>query len=130
MMNPIRVLATAMLFGCGLPPGAVIPPVSVQVRSHNRSSMEVYLLCGDHDARLLGGVRPHEGAIFEFPSALTRCVAGLNFFLVDRTRNHGSWVGPLHPQGGSIIDLVIEKSAALSSASVSGQLPLGFSHRD
>jgi hypothetical protein len=92
--------------------------------------MDVYLLCGDHDARLLGGLLPQEGAIFEFPSALTRCVAGLNFFLVDRSHNHGYWVGPLHPQGGAIIDLFIEKSAALSSAALSGQLPLGFSHRN
>jgi hypothetical protein len=45
--------------------------------------------------------------------------AGLNFFLVDRAYNRGYWVGPMHPQAGFRIDLLIEKYAGLSSANLS-----------
>jgi hypothetical protein len=92
--------------------------VSVWVRSHNRSTVDVYLLCGDQDARWLGVLRPNEAAALDFPSTQARCVQGLNFFLVDRNYNRGYWVGPMHPQAGSRIDLVIEKYAGLSSANL------------
>jgi hypothetical protein len=128
-MNPVRVvnalwprivsLAAAMLLGCALPMTMQTSPVSVWARSHNRSTVDVYLLCGHRDAQWLGVLGPHEAGALDFPSGRTRCVQGLNFFLVDRDHNHGYWVGPMHLQGGSRIDLVIEKYAGLSSASIS-----------
>src|SRR5918994_1694358 len=102
-MNPVRVanqlwpsasyLAAAVVFGCALPTTMQTPQVSVLARSHNRSTVDVYLLCGDRDARWLGVIPPNEVAALEFPSAQARCVQGLNFFLVDRDHNRGYWVG-------------------------------------
>jgi hypothetical protein len=111
-------LAATMLLGCALPLTMQTSRVSVWARSHNRSTVDVYLLCGDHDARWLGVIRPKEAAVLDFPYAQTRCARGLNFFLVARDFNHGYWVGPMHPQAGSRIDLVIEKYAGLSSANL------------
>jgi hypothetical protein len=93
--------------------------ISVQARSYNRSRIDVYLMCGDRDARFLGVVPPNESMALDFPSAQTRCVKGLNFFLVDRSRNHGYWVGPMHLQRDSRVDLVIERYAGLSGANLS-----------
>ena len=128
-MNPVQVingpwprtsfLAAAMLLGCALPMTMQTSQVSVWVRSHNRSTVDVYLLCGDQDARWLGVLRPNEAAALDFPSTQARCVQGLNFFLVDRDHNRGYWVGPMRPQAGSRIELVIEKYAGLSSAKLS-----------
>lgn len=119
-MNSVRAstsfLAAAMLFGCALPMTGDTSQVSVWVRSHNRNAVDVYLLCGERDAQWLGVLQPLEGGALAFPSTRTRCVQGLNFFLVDRDHNHGYWVGPMHLQRGSRIDLVIEKYAGLSSA--------------
>jgi hypothetical protein len=110
---------TAMLIGCAVP--ATEQPsaqTSVWVRSHNRSPVDVYLLCGNQDAQWLGVLQPKESGAFEFPSARTRCAAGLNFFLVDRDHNRGYWVTPGQVRRDSRIDLVIEKYAGLSSASL------------
>jgi hypothetical protein len=105
-----------MLLGCALPMTMQTSQVSVWARSHNRSTVDVYLLCGDRDARWLGVIGPNESAALNFPYAQARCVQGLNFFLVARDHNRGYWVGPMHPQAGSRIGLVIEKYAGLSSA--------------
>lgn len=127
-MNPIRVvnkrwlgtpLLAATILQCALPITMQASNVSVWARSHNRSTVDVYLLCGDRDARWLGVVAPREAAALEFPNARARCARGLNFFLVPRDFNHGYWVGPMYPQAGSRIDLVIEKYAGLSSANLS-----------
>jgi hypothetical protein len=64
-------------------------------------------------------VGPKEAAALDFQYGQTRCPRGLNFFLVPRDFNHGYWVGPMYPQAGSRIDLVIEKYAGLSSANLS-----------
>jgi hypothetical protein len=112
-------LAATMLLGCALPGTMQTSQVSVWARSHNRSTVDVYLLCGDQDARWLGVVRPTEAAALDFPYAQTRCARGLNFFLVARDFKRGYWVGPMYPQAGSRIDLVIEKYAGLSSANLS-----------
>jgi hypothetical protein len=112
------VLVATLLAGCALPVAMRTSQVSVWARSHNRSTVDVYLLCGDRDARWLGVVPPGEAAALDFPNAQTRCVRGLNFFLVAREVNHGYWVGPTYPRDGSNIELVIEKYAGLSSASV------------
>jgi hypothetical protein len=128
-MNPVRVvnelwprtsfLAGAMLLGCALPLSMQPSQVSVWARSHNRSTVDVYLLCGGRDARWLGVIGPNETGALNFPYAQARCVQGLNFFLVDHAHNRGYWVGPMHLQGGSRIDLVIEKYAGLSTANLS-----------
>ena len=87
------------------------------VRSHNRNAVDVYLLCGERDAQWLGVLQPLEGGALAFPSTRTRCVQGLNFFLVDRDHNHGYWVGPMHLQRElANRPMVIEKYAGLSSA--------------
>jgi hypothetical protein len=108
----------AMLVGCALPMIAQTSQMSVWARSHNRSLVDVYLLCGDRDAQWLGVIHPNEAAVLEFPYKRTRCVQGLNFFLVDRDHNRGHWVGPMHPLNSSGIELVVEKYAGLSSASL------------
>ena len=113
------LLAATMESGCALPMTTQTSQVSVWARSHNRRTMDVYLLCGDRDARWLGVVGPKEAAALDFPYAQTRCAQGLNFFLVARDFNHGYWVGPMYPRAGSRIDLVIEKYAGLSSANLS-----------
>jgi len=95
-----------------------LEPISVSVRSHNRSAVEVYLLCGHQDARWLGSIGAREGAVMDFPPERTRCVQGLNFFLVDREHNRGYWVGPMYLQRGMHVDLVIEKYAGLSTANL------------
>ena len=110
------VLAAAMLVGCALPISMQTSQVSVWARSHNRSLVDVYLLCGNRDAQLLGVIHPHEAGVLDFPIERTRCVQGLNFFLVDRDHNRGHWVGPLNMRRGSRVELVIEKYAGLSSA--------------
>ena len=113
----ILYLGAATLLGCALPMRMQTSQISVWAHSHNRSSMDVYVLCGDRDARWLGSVSPNEAAALEFPSTYARCVQGVNFFLVDRDHNRGHWVGPMYPQGaGYQIDLLIEKYAGLSSA--------------
>ncbi|MFL5513064.1 MAG: hypothetical protein ACJ8AQ_01905 [Gemmatimonadales bacterium] len=112
-------LGGAMMIGCAVPPAEQpSPQMAVWARSHNRSQVDVYLMCGDRDAQWLGVLQPNEAGAFEFPSARTQCTQGLNFFLVDRNHKRGYWVGPMYPQNGSQIDLVIEKYAGLSSASL------------
>ena len=125
-MNPSRtvtkcawLLAATLVLGCAHSMTMQTSQVSVWVRSHNRSDVDVYLLCGDQDARWLGLVRPREAAALEFPYAQTRCVRGLNFFLVARDIGRGYWVGPMYPRAGWRIDLVIERYAGLSSANLS-----------
>jgi hypothetical protein len=113
-----------------LPACAVVPrstealPRLIPISSHsyNRSDVDVYLLCGDRDARWLGVVSKKGAAAFEIPAEAARCVSGLNFFLVSRDRGRGYWVGPVRPQAGGQIDLVIEKYAGLSTASVRSYL--------
>jgi len=114
-----HILAATMLPGCALPLTTQTSQVTVWARSHNRSTVDVYLLCGDRDAQWLGVVRPKEAAALDLSYAQTRCARGLNFFLVARDFNRGYWVGPMYPRAGSRIELVIEKYAGLSSANLS-----------
>ena len=92
--------------------------IPISVTSHNRSSVDVYLLCGDQDAEWLGAVPAKETGFFEVPLSRAKCVRGLNFFLVHRELNRGYWVGPLRPRTGSSVYLTIEKYAGLSVARV------------
>lgn len=116
-MKPIVALATCLSLGCALAPGRLPPaPTSVWVRSHNQSSVDVYLLCGSHDAQWLGTVSEKGSDAFEIPAGRPHCWQGLNFFLVHRKLGRGYWVGPLRPERSQAIELVIEKYAGLSSA--------------
>lgn len=100
-------------------------PASTEIwvsgRSHNRSDVDVYLLCGTRDARWLGVISPKAAAAFEISAASARCLRGLNFFLVVQDRGRGYWVGPVRPVAGGYIDLVVEKYAGLSTARVLGR---------
>jgi hypothetical protein len=116
-MKRLLLLAVTLSLGCGVrQSGGESLSVPIWVSSHNRSAVDVYLLCGDRDAEWLGVVSPKVGQQFEIPAPRTRCVQGLNFFLVRRDSNRGYWVGPLHPRSGSRVYLTIEKYAGLSSA--------------
>jgi hypothetical protein len=108
-----------LLLGCAIPRGVGEPlSIPISVSSHNKSSVDVYLLCGDRDAAWLGVVHSKEMGLFEVPTTRARCVQGLNFFLVPRDFNRGYWVGPFKPGTGSSIHLTIEKYAGLSAARV------------
>jgi hypothetical protein len=116
---------TLLLPACAAVPsntGALPAPISVSGRSHNRSDMGVYLLCGDRDARWLGVVAKKGAAAFDIPAEAARCGSGLNFFLVAQDRGRGYWAGPVRPRAGDYIDLVIEKYGGLSTARVLGDV--------
>ena len=117
----MRLLSlVVMLSGCAaFRPGTSLSPIPISVRSHNRSDMDVYLLCGDRDAEWLGVLGQEETQLFEIAAERARCVSGLNFFLVARGHNRGYWVGPLHPDPGEAIALTIEKYAGSSTAASS-----------
>ena len=111
--------APALLLACA--PHGNNPPSTtpVWVRSHNRSTVDIYLLCGDHDASWLGSV-PERGAdAFEIAAERRQCWQGLNFFLVVKNASRGYWVGPMKPQSGDRVQLVIERYAGLSTLQVS-----------
>ncbi|HEY7611590.1 MAG TPA: hypothetical protein VH764_01245 [Gemmatimonadales bacterium] len=103
--------------GCVPAPGqAPSQPTPVWIRSHNRSAVDVYLLCGTADAQWLGAIPHHSSDAFEISARQRECAPGLQFFLVVRDVEKGYWVGPLRPQHGDAVHLVIEKYAALSNA--------------
>jgi hypothetical protein len=118
-VKALGALATCLSLGCALAPGH-LEPVStpVWVRSHNRSPVDVYLMCGDRDARWLGTVGVTGSDAFEIPAGQSPCVQGLNFFLVVQNFGRGYWVGPFRPLPSQAINLVIEKYAGLSTAQV------------
>jgi hypothetical protein len=116
---PGLVAAILAGYACGpLPQHAPSQPTPVWIRSHNRSAVDVYLLCGTTDAQWLGAVSHHSSDAFEIPAKQRECAPGLRFFLVVREMEKGYWIGPLRPQHGDVVHLVIEKYAALSSAYV------------
>jgi hypothetical protein len=118
MRMPLALAATLTL-GCAISRGAAEPrSIPISVSSHNRSSVDVYLLCGDREAQWLGVVPAKETGQFEVPISRAGCVSGLNFFLVHRDNNRGYWVGPLRLRTGSSVRLTIEKYAGLSDAHV------------
>jgi hypothetical protein len=115
-MKPLLSLVALLLPGCAMVPKGSQPlDTQVWARSHNGSDVDVYLLCGNRDARWLGFVPERGVATYAIWPAERRCAAGLNFFLVVRRQGRGYWVGPFRPQGDTYIDLVIEKYAGLSS---------------
>jgi hypothetical protein len=120
-MKQLLMLAVMLLLDCTAPqppkPGKP-PTLPISVRSYNRSEIDVYLLCGDHDAEWLGMLQAKDNRVFRIPASRARCGLGLNFFLVSRRYHRGYWVGPLYPTTDSSIDLIIEKYAGLSTAAI------------
>jgi hypothetical protein len=123
-MTRLLSLTLAGSLACAPRQGASVPRprdqvgTPVGVVSHHRSNVDVYLLCGDHDALALGVVPAGGFQAFEIPAPKRRCAEGLNFFLVVRDVNKGYWVGPLYPSVDSYVRLVVEKYAGLSTASL------------
>jgi hypothetical protein len=118
-MKQLLAFSALLLPACaGLHRGAPPADTPVAVRSHNASDVDVYLLCGEREARWLGLVPQHGGAAYAISPAQRRCAMGLNFFLVVRDRGLGYWVGPIRPQAITSVELVIEKYAGLSSANL------------
>jgi hypothetical protein len=119
-MNPVLAVAALLSTGCALASTNPDSPIQVFSRSHNRSNVDVYLMCGDRDARWLGVVSQQGAEGFEIPAQKAQCAHGLNFFLVVRDRGRGYRVGPVRPRAGANVTLVIEKYAGLSYASLRG----------
>lgn len=120
-MRPRAIWAAGFVLACAAPGAAGIAhttPTAVWVRSHNRSAVDLYLLCGDRDAQWLGEVPGRSAEAFEVPPGRPYCPWDLNFFLVVRGSGRGYWVGPLRHSGRRAVDLVIERYAGLSSARV------------
>lgn len=115
-MKPPLSLVALLLVACAIPKIDPSLDTQVWVRSHNGSDVDVYVLCGNRDARWLGAVSLEGTATFSIAPSERRCAAGLNLFLVVRSQDRGYWVGPLRPQGDTYVDLVIEKYAGLSTA--------------
>jgi len=123
-MNRLLAFGIVLSLGCALAQnGGRRLPTPIWVRSHNVSAVDVYLLCGDHDAEWLGTVEAQQREAFEIPVGHPYCMQGLNFFLVVRRMGRGYWGGPFRPQGGARVDLVIEKYAGLSTAQLIQELP-------
>jgi hypothetical protein len=112
----MAALAVCSLLGCAAAT-ARPEPMPVWVRSHNKSPVDVYLLCGDRDARRLGTIEERGTDAFEIPAGM-QCVEGFNFFLVVRNAGRGYWVGPVRSLRRDPIQLVIEKYAGLSTVSL------------
>jgi hypothetical protein len=94
------------------------PYPKVWARSHNASEVDIYILCGDQNAKWVGVVPAKGAEAFELAREDTYCPWGLNFFLVVREQGRGYWAGPVRPGTRAAIELVIEKYAGLSSARV------------
>ena len=65
MRTPLT-LAAALSLACAIPRSPGEPSsIPISVSSHNRRSVDVYLLCGDRDAQWLGVVHGKEAGLFE-----------------------------------------------------------------
>jgi hypothetical protein len=116
-MNRLVPLAAFLLPGCALIPKTdPKAPIEVFSRSHNDSKVEVWLLCGRQNATWLGTVVKSGSAGFEVAAERARCLPGWNFFLIVQESGRGYWTGPVRPQPGGVVVLVIEKYAGLSVA--------------
>jgi hypothetical protein len=116
-MNRFLLLSALLLMGCALLPKTdPKAPIEVYSRSHNLSAVEVYLLCGEENATWLGTVVESGTAGFEVAAERARCLPGWNFLLIVKRSGRGYWAGPVRPQPGGVVVLVIEKYAGLSVA--------------
>ena len=103
---------------CAIGSTAAEPYPKVWARSHNASEVDIYMLCGDQNAKWVGVVPAMGATAFELVREDTSCPWGLNFFLMVREQGRGYWAGPVRPRTRTAIELVIEKYAGLSSARV------------
>ena len=68
-MRPAVALAVLCSLGCAHVSREAEPlATQVWVRSHNRSAVDVYLLCGENDARWLGEVEGRGSTALEIPT--------------------------------------------------------------
>jgi hypothetical protein len=88
-------------------------PISVWVRSHNRSAVGIYLACDRRDSQWVGSVEAKGANSFDLPG-VPYCVYGLSFFVVVQESGWGYWVGPIRPDGPVDVDLLVEKYAGNS----------------
>ena len=110
------LLAALVSSACAIGPATAGSPPKVWARSHNTSEVDIYMLCGNQNARWVGVVPAKEAAAFDLASEDRYCLRGLNFFLVVRNQGRGYWAGPIRPFTSAAIELVIEKYAGLSAA--------------
>jgi hypothetical protein len=95
------VLAVLLSLGCAIrspDPGVPLAPIQVFSRSHNRSDVDGYLLCGDRDAEWLGVVSEKGASAFEIAAERARCLQGRNFFLVVQRSGRGYCVQRYCPE--------------------------------
>jgi hypothetical protein len=121
-MRVVLFFGSVLLLACAGATGHKLPKATpVLVRSHNESAVDVYLLCGDHDATRLGLVTGKGTGEYQISPRRRRCAVGLNFFLVPAKRSRGYWVGPFLPREDEQVILIIERYAGLSVANVTSQ---------
>jgi hypothetical protein len=114
------LLAALVSSACAIGPTAAGSYPTVWARSHNASEVDIYMLCGNQNAKWVGVVPAKGAAAFELAGEDTYCPWGLNFFLVVRNQGRGYWAGPVRPGTRAAIELVIEKYAGLSAARLLG----------
>jgi hypothetical protein len=113
------LLALLVSSACALGAATAGSQPKVWARSHNASEVDVYVLCGNQNARWVGVIPAKGAAAFDLAGEYRYCLRGLNFFLVVRNQGRGYWAGPIRASTGvAAIQLVIEKYAGLSLARV------------
>ena len=110
------LVAAFASLGCASGSTAAGPYPQVLARSHNASEVDIYMLCGEQNAKWVAEVPAKGAAAFELAREDTYCPWGLNFFLVVRKQGRGYWAGPVRLRTEAAIELVIEKYAGLSTA--------------
>ncbi len=122
-MRSILGLVGALLFGgCAGMAGArgtgapSVEPArtTVSVRSYHAEAMDVYAICGEHDAVRLGTVAAEGEAEFAPARADMVCATGLRFAMVPAGQKQGGYLTEPVAVIPHTIDLFIEKYPALS----------------
>jgi hypothetical protein len=105
LLAPALATSAALALACAHARSTGEPvAIPVSVSSQNRSSVDVYLMCGYGDAQWLGTVEGKHGGLFEIPVARARCGGGLHFFLVHLDWNKG-FLGRTAPAPPALEDL-------------------------
>ena len=78
MRQPQKCLVFVAIasLACAIGPRAAQPDPMVWVRSHNKSEVDVYLVCGNRDAKWIGLVPPKGRAAFELAAERRRLPIG------------------------------------------------------
>ncbi len=115
------ILGLLALLACGCagtlhPAGADVAAAktTVSVRSYHAEAMDVYAVCGEHDAVLLGTVAAEGEADFAPARSDMVCATGLRFAMVRQGEKTGGYVTEPVAVMPRHIDLLIEKYPALS----------------